>query len=220
MRVLGISGSLRSGLAELRALLAAAERPPAEGGASRASSAWSDIPPFDADAEWRPPRPRSRRSGRRSRRRRGADLDAGVNPSIPGQLKNALDWASRPSRDERLSGSPAAAILGSHGPVRRLWARPSCARCSVLSAAAWSRPSSRSAMPRSSYSATPGAPPSSPISWRRSSPSSSPRPRSSPAGGRGLVQETSRSTDGTRYDRLVEEEAINSSPVNSAAATR
>jgi len=44
------------------------------------------------------------------------------NGSIPGQLKNALDWASRPRGGAVLAGKPAAAISASPSPRGGAWA--------------------------------------------------------------------------------------------------
>ena len=44
------------------------------------------------------------------------------NGSIPGQLKNALDWASRPRGGAVLEGKPAAAISASPSPRGGAWA--------------------------------------------------------------------------------------------------
>ena len=41
------------------------------------------------------------------------------NHSIPGQLKNALDWLSRPLADSPLRNKPAAVVGDLHRPVRR-----------------------------------------------------------------------------------------------------
>jgi chromate reductase len=45
------------------------------------------------------------------------------NHSIPGQLKNALDWASRPAGKSALNGKPAAAIGASTGMFGAVWAQ-------------------------------------------------------------------------------------------------
>jgi chromate reductase len=43
--------------------------------------------------------------------------------SIPGQLKNALDWASRPAGQSALNGKPAAVIGASTGMFGAVWAQ-------------------------------------------------------------------------------------------------
>ena len=45
------------------------------------------------------------------------------NHSIPGQLKNALDWASRPAGESSLNGTPAAVIGASTGMFGAVWAQ-------------------------------------------------------------------------------------------------
>jgi chromate reductase, NAD(P)H dehydrogenase (quinone) len=45
------------------------------------------------------------------------------NSSIPGQLKNALDWASRPFPDNALRGTPVAVIGASTGMFGAVWAQ-------------------------------------------------------------------------------------------------
>jgi chromate reductase, NAD(P)H dehydrogenase (quinone) len=45
------------------------------------------------------------------------------NSSIPGQLKNALDWASRPFPDNAVRGKPAAVIGASTGMFGAVWAQ-------------------------------------------------------------------------------------------------
>ncbi|MDT5336710.1 MAG: hypothetical protein QOD90_2215 [Mycobacterium sp.] len=44
------------------------------------------------------------------------------NGSIPGVLKNAIDWLSRPFGDGALKGKPAAVIGGSFGQYGGVWA--------------------------------------------------------------------------------------------------
>ena len=45
------------------------------------------------------------------------------NGSIPGQLKNALDWASTPFPDNALKGKPVAVIGASTGGYGGMWAQ-------------------------------------------------------------------------------------------------
>src|SRR5262249_40341428 len=45
------------------------------------------------------------------------------NHSVPGALKNALDWASRPLHDNPLRGKPAAVIGASAGLFGAVWAQ-------------------------------------------------------------------------------------------------
>jgi chromate reductase, NAD(P)H dehydrogenase (quinone) len=45
------------------------------------------------------------------------------NHSIPGVLKNALDWASRPAGQSALTGKPVAVIGASTGMFGAVWAQ-------------------------------------------------------------------------------------------------
>jgi chromate reductase, NAD(P)H dehydrogenase (quinone) len=45
------------------------------------------------------------------------------NHSIPGALKNALDWASRPAGESALNGTPAAVVSASTGMFGGVWAQ-------------------------------------------------------------------------------------------------
>ena len=123
MRVLGISGSLRRDSLNSALLRAAAERLPAGVELVELRAAGGD-----------PALRRGRRSGRppdavRELREAMSDADAVLiatpeyNHSIPGQLKNALDWASRPAGKSALNGKPAAAIGASNGMFGAVWAQ-------------------------------------------------------------------------------------------------
>jgi chromate reductase len=123
LRVLGISGSLRrdsynSGL--LRA--AAGVLPP--GAELEVFDGLKAIPPYDADDDLGAgPEPVQRL------REAIADADAVLiatpeyNASLPGVLKNALDWASRPHATNPLRGKPAAVVGASTGMFGAIWAQ-------------------------------------------------------------------------------------------------
>jgi chromate reductase, NAD(P)H dehydrogenase (quinone) len=123
MRVLGISGSLRRGSLNSALLRTAAERLPA-GAELVEFERLAEIPPFDEDGE-AGPAPGAVRELREAIRDADAVLIATpeYNHSIPGQLKNALDWASRPSGRSALSGTPAAAIGASRSMFGGVWAQ-------------------------------------------------------------------------------------------------
>ena len=124
MRVLGISGSLRRGSLNSALLRAAAERLPA-GAELVEFERLREVPPYDEDVEVAATPGR----GRGAARRRCASADAVLiatpeyNHSIPGQLKNALDWVSRPAGKSALNGKPAAAIGASTGMFGAVWAQ-------------------------------------------------------------------------------------------------
>jgi chromate reductase, NAD(P)H dehydrogenase (quinone) len=123
MRILGISGSLRRGSLNSALLRAAAERLPA-GAELVEFERLREIPPFDEDVE-AGPAPDAVRELREAMRAADAVLIATpeYNHSLPGQLKNALDWASRPAGKSALSGKPAAAIGASKSMFGGVWAQ-------------------------------------------------------------------------------------------------
>lgn len=123
MRVLGISGSLRSGSLNSALLRAAAERLPA-GAELVKYERLGEIPPYDEDVELKAT-PAVVEELRQAVRDADAVLIATpeYNHSIPGQLKNALDWVSRPAGKSALNGKPAAAIGASTGMFGAVWAQ-------------------------------------------------------------------------------------------------
>lgn len=123
MRVLGVSGSLRRDSHNTRLLRAAAELLP-PGAELEIYDGLREIPPFDEDLEAGPaPEPVERF------RRAIAGADAVLiatpeyNHSLPGQLKNALDWASRPVATNVLRNKRVAVVGSSTGLFGAVWAQ-------------------------------------------------------------------------------------------------
>ena len=119
LTILGIAGSLRKASYNRAALRAAQQLAPQ--GAQIEIFDLEGIPPFNQDLEKSP----SERVVRFKERIRAADAILFVTPeynySIPGVLKNAIDWASRPYGDNAWDGKPVAvmgASVGSLGTAR------------------------------------------------------------------------------------------------------
>jgi chromate reductase len=115
--VVALSGSLRTGSLNTRLLNHAQQFAPA-GMRVHIFAALSDIPHFNEDLESPAPA-----AARRLRRRILASdglliATPEYNASLPGVLKNALDWLSRPGDDgtQPLSGKPTAIMGASKGP--------------------------------------------------------------------------------------------------------
>lgn len=123
IRILGISGSLRRDSYNGRLLANAAELLPA-GAALELWAGLRDVPPYDQDDDVDPALPAVAHL-----RQAIADADALLlatpeyNGSIPGQLKNAIDWASRPVGRNVLRNKPAAVIGASMGRFGAVWAQ-------------------------------------------------------------------------------------------------
>ncbi|HZW10770.1 MAG TPA: NAD(P)H-dependent oxidoreductase [Phycisphaerales bacterium] len=111
--ILGIAGSLRKQSYNRSALRAAAGLLPE--GATMEIFEIDGLPGFSEDLEQRPPE----KVVDLKRRIRAADAVLFVTPeynySVPGVLKNAIDWASRPHGDSAWSGKPAAVMGASVG---------------------------------------------------------------------------------------------------------
>ena len=122
MRILGISGSLRRGSHNRRLLQAAAAALPP--GADLVEwDGLAGLPAFDEDHEEAPAEPV--RSFLEEIARADALLIATpeYNASLPGALKNALDWASRPFSTNPFRGKPVAVIGASTGLFGAVWAQ-------------------------------------------------------------------------------------------------
>lgn len=123
MLILGLSGSLRRGSYN-RKLLAAAAREVPPGVDFEEWTGLESIPPYNEDVD--------RASGRGAvdeLRRTLLRADAVListpeyNQSVPGQLKNVLDWASRPFPGNSLRAKPVAVIGASTSLFGAVWAQ-------------------------------------------------------------------------------------------------
>jgi chromate reductase len=122
VRILGLSGSLRSDSHNTRLLLAAARLLP-PGAELVGFERLREIPPYDEDSEGSQP------ESVLALREAVASADAVLiatpeyNRSIPGHLKNSLDWVSRPLTESPFRGKPAAVIGASTGMFGAMWAQ-------------------------------------------------------------------------------------------------
>ena len=123
MRILAISGSLRSGSHNTELLRLAAADAPA-GVQVELYDGLKLVPPYDADDDVDP-----RPAAVAELKDAIADADAVLfatpeyNSSIPGALKNALDWVSRPLLGSPLRNKPVAVISSSTGMFGAVWAQ-------------------------------------------------------------------------------------------------
>ena len=123
MRILGISGSLRRGSHNRKLLRAAADVLPS-GAELVLWDGLAGLPAYDEDLEERFT-PAPVQEWRDALTAADAVLIATpeYNSSIPGALKNALDWASRPFPDNALKGKPVLVIGSSTGLFGAVWAQ-------------------------------------------------------------------------------------------------
>lgn len=123
MKVLGISGSLRRDSHNRRLLLEAAHRLPPDV-ELELFDGLKAVPPYDEDDDVVPAHPAVQ-----ALRDAIAGADAVLiatpeyNSSVPGQLKNTVDWASRPRAGAVLENKPVAVISASTGSFGGVWAQ-------------------------------------------------------------------------------------------------
>jgi chromate reductase len=123
MRVLAISGSLRGESHNTMLLRAAARLFPAHVDFELYDELKS-VPPYDQDDDTQPAPVAVARL-----RAAVAGADAVLfatpeyNSSVPGQLKNALDWLSRPLAASALRNKPVAVVGASAGAFGAVWAQ-------------------------------------------------------------------------------------------------
>lgn len=114
--VLALSGSLRSASLNTLLIQAAAELAPAEVSVETYRDL-GGLPPYDADVDT--PIPPQTVATLRARIAAADGLLIATpeyNQSLPGVLKNALDWASTPPKDSVLAGKPTAIMGASPSP--------------------------------------------------------------------------------------------------------
>jgi len=123
VQILGISGSLRRGSHNASLLRAAAELLP-NGDELVVWDRLRDVPPYDPDLDDEPA-PIAVAELRAAVEAADAVLLATpeYNSSIPGALKNALDWASRPHATNVFRNKPVAVIGSSTGMFGAVWAQ-------------------------------------------------------------------------------------------------
>jgi chromate reductase, NAD(P)H dehydrogenase (quinone) len=122
-RILGISGSLRRDSHNTSLLRAAAAAAGAEV-EFELYDGLKQIPPYDEDDDVQP---RPENVTRLDEAIANADAvlfsTPEYNSSIPGQLKNAIDWVSRPVATNVLRNKPVAVVGASTGAFGAVWAQ-------------------------------------------------------------------------------------------------
>jgi len=123
MQVLGISGSLRRDSYNTKLLRAAEELLPS----FVELEVWDglkSVPPYDEEDDVQPA-PAAVEALRQAVANADAILIATpeYNSSVPGQLKNAIDWLSRPLATNPLRNKPVAVVGASTGAFGAVWAQ-------------------------------------------------------------------------------------------------
>ena len=123
MKILAVSGSLRPDSWNTKVLRSAAELLPGDA-ELELYDGLAAVPPYDESDDVQP-------APEAVERLRAAVRDADAvlfatpeyNSSIPGQLKNALDWVSRPLATNALRNKPVAVVGASTGAFGAVWAQ-------------------------------------------------------------------------------------------------
>jgi chromate reductase, NAD(P)H dehydrogenase (quinone) len=144
VKILGISGSLRRGSYN-RSLLGAAARLLPDDVGFKLWGGLKEVPPYDEDDDTE-----DAPDAVAALREVFAGADAvfatpEYNSSVPGQLKNAIDWVSRPLATNPLRSKPVAVVGASIGAFGAVWSQAELRK--VL--AATGPGSSRGGRPRS-----------------------------------------------------------------------
>ena len=123
MKVLALSGSLRRDSYNTK-LLHAAERLLPDGVELELWDRLKEVPPYDEDDDVEPA-PAAVAALRAAIAGADALLFATpeYNSSVPGQLKNALDWVSRPLATNAARNKPVAVVGASKGAFGAVWAQ-------------------------------------------------------------------------------------------------
>lgn len=123
MRILAISGSLRRDSYNTALLREAAELAPA-GVELELYEGLELLPPYNEDVDHEDPPAEGVRLREAIAAADGLLIATPeYNGSIPGQLKNAVDWASRPVRAGAIWGKPMAVIGATTGSYGGIWAQ-------------------------------------------------------------------------------------------------
>jgi chromate reductase len=121
MRVLGISGSLRRDSYNTKLLREAGKILSQRGATFELYDDLKQVPPYDEDDDHE-----AAPSAAVRLRTAVAEADALLfstpeyNSSIPGQLKNAVDWVSRPVGKGAIANKPVAVVGASTGMLKRI----------------------------------------------------------------------------------------------------
>jgi chromate reductase len=122
MRILGVSGSLRESSLNTSLLRAAAEAAP-DGVELELWEGLGELPLYDEDLEHDPPESVQRLREAWAAAEAILFSTPEYNGSVPGGLKNAIDWASRPRLEAVLRNKPVAVVGASTGQFGALWAQ-------------------------------------------------------------------------------------------------
>jgi chromate reductase, NAD(P)H dehydrogenase (quinone) len=124
MLILAIPGSVRRDSLNARLLRHMAAQAPA-GVELELWQGLKSVPPYDEDDDdfEHPPAPIAEFRDAIARADGLLFATPEYNSSIPGVLKNAIDWASRPRSETPLQGKPAAVIGASTGSFGAVWAQ-------------------------------------------------------------------------------------------------